>query len=145
MEIARTPKNTCLFYCIYTCTSPAALQVLTDHSEMETTYILRTQLNTFKQCDTVEFLKLVYFTASVLHIRKLSRGVYFRETSQMRRFVKIKPPRNCIITLLFTDIHVGKSDPCPRILTSQIRLLTLFAKIKYSLNLPDLPGSSEEA
>ena len=41
--------------------------------------------------------------------------------------MKIKPPRNGEITLLFTDI----SKPCPsrNIFTSQICLLTLFAKL----------------
>ena len=38
--------------------------------------------------------------------------VYFRKTSLMRSFVKIKPSRNSVITLLFTD--VGKPCPCSR-------------------------------
>ena len=35
------------------------------------------------------------------------RGLYFRDTSHMRSFVKIKSSRNDKITLSFTDI--GKS------------------------------------
>ena len=54
----------------------------------------------------------------------------------MRRFLKIKSPQNTEITLLFTDI--GKSYPCPKFLMSQICLLTLFAKIKFSQNFLDL-------
>ena len=42
--------------------------------------------------------------------RKCSRGFYFRETSQTRIFVKIKPSRNGEITLSFTG--VGKPCPC---------------------------------
>ena len=50
----------------------------------------------------------------------------------MRSFVKIKSLQNGEITLLFTDI--GKSYPSRKFLAWQIRLLTLFAKIKF----PDL-------
>ena len=38
-----------------------------------------------------------------VEIRKYSRGFYFRETSHMRSFVKIKSSRNGEITLPFTD------------------------------------------
>ena len=55
--------------------------------------------------------------------------VYFRETSHMRSFVKIKPSRNGEITLPLIDI--GKSCLCREFLTSQICLLTPFAKIKF--------------
>ena len=50
----------------------------------------------------------------------------------MRSFVKIKPSRNGEITLSFTDI--GISCLSREFLTSQICLLTLFAKIKFSRN-----------
>ena len=39
----------------------------------------------------------------ILLIRKFSRGFYFRETSQMRYFLKIEPSRNGEITMSFTD------------------------------------------
>ena len=48
----------------------------------------------------------------------------------MRSFEKRKPPRNDEITLSFIDI--GKFCLSREILTSQICLLTLFAKIKFS-------------
>ena len=48
----------------------------------------------------------------------------------MRSFVKIKPTRIGDITLLFTDI--SKSRPCHKFLTSQLCVLTQFAKIKFS-------------
>ena len=71
----------------------------------------------------------------ILYIRKFSRGVYFRETSHRRSFVKIKSSRNGEITLSFTDI--GKlCYSC--IFTSQICLITLFAKEKFSQKFPDL-------
>ena len=54
----------------------------------------------------------------------------------MRSFVKIKSSRNREITLSITDI--GKSCPFREFLTSQIRLLTLFAKIKFSQKFRDL-------
>ena len=54
----------------------------------------------------------------------------------MRSFAKIKFSRNAEITLLFTDI--GKSCPSGEFLVSQICLLTLFAKIKFSQKFPDL-------
>ena len=47
--------------------------------------------------------------------------VYFRKTSNMRSFVKRKPPRNDEITLSVTDI--GKSCLSREILTSLICLL----------------------
>ena len=59
----------------------------------------------------------------------------FRESfifSNLRIFVEIKASRNGNITLSFTD--VGKSCPICEFLTSQICLLTLFAKIKCSQN-----------
>ena len=56
---------------------------------------------------------------------------YFRETS-LRCFVQIKPSQVDEITLSFTDI--GKSRPCREFLTSQIYVITLFAKIEYSQN-----------
>ena len=52
--------------------------------------------------------------------------VYFRETSHLRSFMKIKSSQNGEITLSFTD--KGKSSPCRELLTLQICLLTLFAK-----------------
>ena len=64
----------------------------------------------------------------------------FREgfifAKKMRNFKKINPSRNGEITLLFTD--VGKSGHSFEFLTSQIPLLTLFAKIKFSQKFPDL-------
>ena len=47
------------------------------------------------------------FMKMILQIRKFSRGLYFRETSHMRKFAKIKPSQNDKITLSFIDI--GKS------------------------------------
>ena len=55
---------------------------------------------------------------------------YFRETSHRRSFVKINSLRNGEINLSFTDID--KSCTSRKFLTSQIGLLTLFAKIKFS-------------
>ena len=53
---------------------------------------------------------------------------YFRETSHMlRSFMKIKSTQIGEITLSFTDI--GKSTSCREFSTSQIYVLTLFAKI----------------
>ena len=62
--------------------------------------------------------------------------VYFRETSHMRSFVKIKLSQYGEIFLSFTDI--GKSCPGREILTWQICLLTLFAKLKFSRKFPNL-------
>ena len=62
--------------------------------------------------------------------------VYFRETSHMRSFVKIKASRNGEITLSFTDIC--KSCLSREFLMSQICLLTLFTKIKFSRKFPNL-------
>ena len=50
--------------------------------------------------------------------------------------MEIKSSRNGEITLSFTDI--GKSYPSHQSLMSQICLLTLFAKIKFSRKFPDL-------
>ena len=54
----------------------------------------------------------------------------------MRSFVKIKFSRNGDIALPFTDL--GKSCLSGDLLTSQVCLLTLFAKIKFSRKFPDL-------
>ena len=64
------------------------------------------------------------------------REGYFRETSQMRSFLKIKSSRIGEITLSFSDI--GKSRPCREFSMSQICVLTLFAKIKFSRKFPNL-------
>ena len=53
----------------------------------------------------------------------------------MQSFVKIKHSRNDEITLSFTD--VCKSGPGREFLTSQICLLTLFAKIRFSQKFPN--------
>ena len=42
--------------------------------------------------------------AKILQIRKFSRGFYFRETSHMRSFVKIKSSRNAEITMSLIDM-----------------------------------------
>ena len=52
----------------------------------------------------------------------------------MRSFVKIRPSGYNEIILSFTDI--GKSCPIHKYLTSQICLLSLFAKIKFSGKFP---------
>ena len=62
--------------------------------------------------------------------------VYFRETSHMRSFVKIKPSRNGEITLTFIDM--AKSCLSREFFTSLICLLMLFAKVKFSRKFPDL-------
>ena len=54
----------------------------------------------------------------------------------MRSFVKIKPSRIGDIFLSFTDI--GKSCPVRDFFTSQMCLLTLYAKIKFSRKFPNL-------
>ena len=54
----------------------------------------------------------------------------------MRSFVKIKSPQIGEITLSFTDL--SKSRPCREFLTSQICVLTLFAKIKFSQKFQNL-------
>ena len=54
----------------------------------------------------------------------------------MQSFVKIKSSQSREITLSITDI--GKSCPSREFLTSQVCLLTLFAKIKFSQKNPDL-------
>ena len=84
---------------------------------------------------TSEFFCLFFWNVVVLllihcllYIRKFLPGFYFRETSQMRSFVKIKPSQNGGINLSFTD--VGKSCQNREFLTWQICFLTLFAKNK---------------
>ena len=62
--------------------------------------------------------------------------VYFRETSHVRSFVKMKSSRNREITLSITDI--GKPCPSREILTSLVCLLMLFAKIIFSRKFPNL-------
>ena len=57
----------------------------------------------------------------------------------MRSFVKIQSSRNGEITLSLTDI--GKSCPSHDFLTSQICVLTLFAKIKLSRTFLNLQYS----
>ena len=54
----------------------------------------------------------------------------------MRSFVKIESSRDGAITLSLTDI--GKSCLRRDFLTSQMSLLPLFAKIKFSPKFPDL-------
>ena len=54
----------------------------------------------------------------------------------MRSFVKIKPSQNGEITLSF--IGGGKSCVSRELLTSQICLLTLFAKIRFSRKFANL-------
>ena len=54
----------------------------------------------------------------------------------MRSFVKTKLSRIGKITLSFADI--GKSRPCRELSTSQICVLTLFAKIKFSQKFSNL-------
>ena len=76
------------------------------------------------------------FDDLVLSIRKFSRGIYFRETSHMRSFVKIKPSRNGKITLSFID--TGKPCLSGDFSTSLVCLLMLFAKIKFSRKFPTL-------
>ena len=53
----------------------------------------------------------------------------------MRSFVKIKSSQNAEIILSFTD---GNSCPRRDFKTSQICLLTPFAKINFSRKFPDL-------
>ena len=57
-------------------------------------------------------------------------GFYFRETSHMRSFVKIKSSQNGESTLSFTDRVI--SYPSCEFLASQVCYLTLFAKIKLA-------------
>ena len=54
----------------------------------------------------------------------------------MRSLVKIKSSRNAEITQSFTEI--GKSCPSLEFLASQMCILTLLAKIKFSRKFPDL-------
>ena len=67
---------------------------------------------------------------------KFSRRFYFHKTSHMRSFVKIKSSQIGEIALSFTDF--GKSRPCRDYSMSQICVLTLFAKMKFSRNFPNL-------
>ena len=53
--------------------------------------------------------------------------VYFRETSHLRSYVKIRHSRNGEITQPVTD--VGKSGHSREFLTSQTCILTLFVKL----------------
>ena len=53
----------------------------------------------------------------------------------MRSFVKIKPSQISQITFSFTNI--GQSRPCREFSTSQICVLTLFAKIKLSQKISE--------
>ena len=53
-----------------------------------------------------------------------------------KMFVKIESSQIGKITLSFTDI--GKSHLCSEFLMSKICVLTLFAKIKFSRNFPNL-------
>ena len=64
---------------------------------------------------------------------------YFRETSSMQSFVKIKCSQNGQIILSFSDI--GKSCPICSFSISQIRLLILYAKIKFSQKKSNLQYS----
>ena len=66
----------------------------------------------------------------ILKIQKFLRGFYLHETSQSRSFAKIRPSRYDTITLSFTD--EGKPCSSHELLKSQIWLLTLAAKIKFS-------------
>ena len=56
--------------------------------------------------------------------------------------MKIESSRNGAIALSLTDI--GKPCPSHEFLTSQICLLTLFVKIKFSLKFPDLQYHEEK-
>ena len=60
----------------------------------------------------------------------------FARTLFWRNFVKIKPSRNCKITLSFIDI--GNSCLNREIFTPIICLLMLFAKMKFSRKVPNL-------
>ena len=60
----------------------------------------------------------------------------------MRSFVKVKSSRIGEITLSFTDI--SKSCSCQEFPTSQICVLTPFAKIKFSQKIPNLQYSDQE-
>ena len=69
-------------------------------------------------------------------LKIFARVIYYRETSHMRSFVKIKSSQNAENTLSFTDIC--KSCTSREFLASQMCLLTLFTKIKLSQKFPDL-------
>ena len=62
--------------------------------------------------------------------------VYFRETSPMRSFVKMKSSEKGEITLSTTDID--ESYPSREIFRSKVCLLTLFAKLRFSRKFPIL-------
>ena len=67
--------------------------------------------------------------------------VLFSRNFAYAKFVKIKPSRIGETTLSFTDLC--KSRPCREFSTSQICVVTLFAKINFSLKFPNLqyPGA----
>ena len=77
------------------------------------------------------FMVVQYTVNSEIFLR-----VLFCETLHMRSFVKIKSTRNAQITLWFTDIC--KYCPSRKSLASQMCLLMLFAKIKFSRKFLDL-------
>ena len=81
----------------------------------------------------VKLLKINY-TLSIVNSEFL-RGFLICENLHMQSFVKIKSSGNGENTLLFTDI--GKSYPSCKFLTSQIVLLMLFEKIKFSQKFPN--------
>ena len=66
--------------------------------------------------------------------------VLFSRNFAYAKFRENKPSRNGDITLSFTDIC--KSCPCHKILTWQICLLTLFAKINILRKFPNLQFKS---
>ena len=76
-------------------------------------------------CDKLSYCKFENF-----------REGYIFSKLRMRSFVKTKSSRIGVITLSFTDI--GKSRPCREFSTSQLYVLTLFAKIKFSRKFANL-------
>ena len=74
--------------------------------------------------------KLIDFYSQRINITVNSEifpRVYFRETLRVQSFAKIKPSRNGEIILSFSDLD--KSGPSRNFFTSQIFLLTPFAKL----------------
>ena len=68
---------------------------------------------------------------TIIHLHTVNLEIFARVLfSHMRSFVKIKSSQNGKITLLATDI--GQSYPSREIFWSQVCLLTLFTKIKFS-------------
>ena len=64
---------------------------------------------------------------------------YFCEGLFSRSFMKIKSSRNGVITLSTTDhIHVAKSYPSCELFRSQVCLLTVSSKMKFSRKFSDL-------